>query len=75
MENNNKFFTVGILMMIKNEENSIEISLNSIKDYFQHIIIYDTGSTDNSINILKNICDKNKLMLYLKIGQFTPLKI
>ena len=32
---------VGVLMMIKNEEKSIEVSINSVKDYIKHIIIFN----------------------------------
>jgi glycosyltransferase involved in cell wall biosynthesis len=57
---------VGVLMMLKNEEQTISVSLNSIKDHFKHLIIYDTGSTDNTIEIIKDFCNKNNLILHLK---------
>lgn len=40
-------------MIIKNEELVLERCLSSVKDFVDEIIIVDTGSTDNSINIAK----------------------
>jgi len=56
--------------MIKNEEQSIAVTLNSTKNYFKHIIVYDTGSTDNTIQIVKDCCHKNNQILHLKQGIF-----
>ena len=56
--------------MIKNEAKSISVTLNSTKNYFKHIIVYDTGSTDNTIQIVKECCKKNNQILHLKHGLF-----
>jgi len=61
---------VGVLMMIKNEENSISVSINSVKDYIKHVIIFDTGSTDRTIEIVKETCSANNQELHLKVGVF-----
>ena len=61
---------VGVLMIIKNEEKSIEVSINSVKDYIKHIIIFDTGSTDNTIEVIKITCKANDQKLHLKVGEF-----
>ena len=61
---------VGVLMMIKNEENSIIESINSIKDYIKNLVIFDTGSTDKTIDIIKEFCEKNDMNLHLKCGEF-----
>ena len=61
---------VGVLMMIKNEENSIAVSINSVKDYIKHVIIFDTGSTDRTIEIVKETCAANNQELHLKVGVF-----
>ena len=57
---------IGVLMMIKNEEQSIKTTIDSTKSYFKHIIVLDTGSTDNTIKIVKECCKKNNQILYLK---------
>jgi glycosyltransferase involved in cell wall biosynthesis len=59
--------TVGILIMLKNEETSIHATLESTKTHFEHIIVFDTGSTDNTISIIKQICKKNGQTLHLKV--------
>lgn len=40
-------------MIVKNEEELLPNCLNSIKDAVDEIIIVDTGSTDNTVNIAK----------------------
>ena len=61
---------IGVLMMLKNEEKSIIVSLESIKTHFNTLIVYDTGSTDNTIDIIKKFCLDNKIKLYIKHGVF-----
>jgi len=61
---------IGVLMMIKNEEESIKVSLESIKNYFDTVIILDTGSSDNTINVIREFCKKNNQKLYLKETSF-----
>lgn len=45
-------------LIVKNEEDQIRRCLNSIKDYCDEIIVVDTGSTDNTIDIVKEYTDK-----------------
>jgi len=49
---------LSVAMIIKNEENNLDRALGSIKPYVDEIIIVDTGSTDNSIEIAKKYTDK-----------------
>ncbi|WP_313563059.1 glycosyltransferase family 2 protein [Ruminiclostridium cellobioparum] len=46
--------------IVKNEANNIEKSINSYRDAVDEIIIVDTGSTDNTVEICKN-CGANVL--------------
>jgi glycosyltransferase involved in cell wall biosynthesis len=57
---------VGVLLMLKNEEQSIEATMNSIKDHIEYVIVYDTGSTDKTIDIIKRKCETHNQTLYLK---------
>ncbi len=45
-------------MIVKDEGDFIEKCLNSIKDYVEEIIIVDTGSTDDTVEIAKRFTDK-----------------
>lgn len=56
--------------MVKNESESIELSINSTKKYFDTILVFDTGSTDNTVDIIKQTCARNKQKLHLKQGTF-----
>lgn len=45
---------ISLCMIIKNEEKYLSECLESVKNVVDEIIIVDTGSTDNSIDIAKN---------------------
>lgn len=62
--------TIGLLMMVKNEEKRLHVSLNSIIGQVDALIFYDTGSTDKTIEIIENFAEKHKINLYLKKGTF-----
>lgn len=61
---------LAVLIMVKNEEKSISVTINSIKDLIKNIIVFDTGSTDNTISIIESICKNNSINLHLKCGTF-----
>lgn len=61
---------IGVLLMIKNEEDSIELSINSTSKYIKHVILFDTGSTDNTIKLAQKCCKNNNQILHLKQGIF-----
>ena len=53
--------TLGVALIVKNEEKIIERCLSSVKGIVDKIIICDTGSTDNTIEIIKNFANINKI--------------
>jgi hypothetical protein len=61
---------IGCLMMVKNESKRILVSLNSIVDTVDCLIIYDTGSEDDTKELIVKYCDDNKLSLYMITGDF-----
>lgn len=67
---NRKKPVIGCLMMVKDEEKRIHVSLDSICGIVDCLVIYDTGSTDNTIQIIQNYCEKNKINLYMIQGEF-----
>ena len=42
-------------MIVKNESKNIEKCINSFKDIVNEIIVVDTGSTDNTVELAKNL--------------------
>lgn len=49
-----RFPLISIVIMTFNEERCINRCLNSVKNLADEIIIIDTGSTDNTLNIIKD---------------------
>jgi glycosyltransferase involved in cell wall biosynthesis len=62
---------IGALIMVKNEEKIIQRTIDSLGGYIRHVIVYDTGSTDSTIEMIKKRCKKNKFILHLQVGSFT----
>ncbi len=50
--------TISLFCYVKNEERLLEKALKSIRDIAEELIVIDTGSTDNTVNIAKQIADK-----------------
>jgi glycosyltransferase involved in cell wall biosynthesis len=50
-----------LAMMVKNEENNIIPTLDSVRGKVDYIVIYDTGSTDNTLNVIKKWIDENDM--------------
>lgn len=61
---------IALLMMVKNESKRILVSLESVLGIVDSFVIYDTGSEDNTIEIIENFCEKHKIPLHLKQGEF-----
>jgi len=50
--------TLSALIISMNEEDRITPCLESLKDYADEIIVFDSGSTDETVNIAKQYTDK-----------------
>lgn len=64
---------ISAFIIAKNEEHRIGRAISSIKDLVQEIIVVDSGSTDNTVNIAKNLGAKvihNDWLGYLKQKAF-----
>ena len=62
--------SIAAVLMVKNEEKNIEKTLKSVVGQVDCIVIYDTGSTDETINIIKKFSESQKINLHLKQGIF-----
>ena len=60
LHNYEKPIKVALNMIVKNEEDNICRTLESVKDFCDLYVILDTGSEDNTINTIINYCEKNK---------------
>ena len=61
---------IAVLLMVKNEKKRLNVSLESVKNFADSLVIFDTGSTDNTIQICKDFSDKYNIPLRLKEGTF-----
>ncbi len=61
---------IALIMMLKNEQHRLHVTLNSVIGYVDHIIVYDTGSTDNTLNILNTFSKTHNIPLSVKSGEF-----
>lgn len=57
--------------MVKDEQDSIGMTIRSTKDMVHHVIVYDTGSSDNTLPIITRTCQQNGQELHLSMGTFT----
>ena len=61
---------IAVLIMCKNEQKRLHVTLESIKNFADSIVVFDTGSTDNTLQIYNDFCDKYGIPLRLKTGEF-----
>lgn len=64
--------SLGLVMMVKNEHKRITVSLDSVRDVVDCFIILDTGSDDDTINIIREYSKKYNKPLHLIEQVFTP---
>lgn len=60
-ESNQKKTNICLTMIVKNESAIITRCLDSVKDTVDCICICDTGSTDNTVKIIEEYLEKNKI--------------
>ncbi len=52
---------LGLFMIVKNESSIITRCLDSVKKYIDFVVISDTGSTDNTVELINNYLSENNL--------------
>lgn len=60
---------IAVLVMVKNETKRILTTLESIS-HLDGLFVYDTGSTDNTVEIIENFCKKHEMDCKVKRGIF-----
>ena len=60
-----KSIKVALNMIVKNEQDNILKTLESVKEFCDLFVILDTGSEDDTINIIIKYCEKIRKPLYL----------
>ena len=61
---------LALLMMVKNETKRLHVTLNSILDVVDSIVLYDTGSEDDTLEIAKKFSQENNIPIKIKEGIF-----
>ena len=77
--------TIGMLIMVKNEHRRIHVTLESLltdggddsgrNAYVDALIVYDTGSTDDTVEIIKAFSEKHRINLYMIQGEFVNFSV
>jgi glycosyltransferase involved in cell wall biosynthesis len=65
----------ALVMMLKNEKKRLSVSLESARGLVSDLIVFDTGSTDTTIDILKDFAEREKIKLHLKCGEFVNFEL
>lgn len=61
---------ITVLIMCKNEKKRLYVTLESVKNFADSLCIFDTGSSDNTIQICTDFCEKYNIQLRLKESEF-----
>lgn len=49
---------ISVCMIVKDEEHQLQTCLNSVRPFVEEIVVVDTGSSDATVRIAKDIADK-----------------
>lgn len=61
---------LGAVIMFRNESATMLLTLQSVVGVVDCVCAYDTGSTDNTCELVQQFCEEHKLPLYLIHGTF-----
>jgi len=61
---------IGLVMIVKDEEKRLHVTLESVLGTVSKMFIYDTGSTDKTVEIVRDFSKKHNIPLVLKQGEF-----
>lgn len=61
IETRSKNISLNSIILVKNQENKIRTSIKSALDHSDHLYIFDTGSNDKTVEVIKNLLPNKKL--------------
>lgn len=61
---------LGAIIMHKNESATILITLKSVLGCVDCVVCFDTGSTDDTVEVVQRFCKQHKMPLYVIHGAF-----
>jgi len=67
--------SIAAVLMVRNEEKRIKVTLESVKTSVKGVILFDTGSSDNTINIVKDFTTLYGLRFHLMQGEFVDFSV
>ena len=73
--NSNKNIKIALNMIVRNEQDNIENTLNSVLEFCDLFVILDTGSEDETIQTIIKFCEKHKKSLFLISHPFENFSI
>jgi glycosyltransferase involved in cell wall biosynthesis len=65
----------ALVMMLKNEKKRLSVTLESARGIVSDLIVFDTGSTDTTIDILKEFAERENIKMHLKCGEFVNFEV
>jgi hypothetical protein len=61
---------IAVCMIVKNSERTIRKCLASFRPFVQEVNVYDTGSTDNTVKILRQLASRPGAPIRVKRGEW-----
>jgi glycosyltransferase involved in cell wall biosynthesis len=68
-------FPVTAHMIVRNEDRFVWHAINSVLPLVKQMLIYDTGSTDDTVRIMENLAKKNKKIKFRKFNIKSPTEV
>ena len=61
--------------MVRNEQDTILLTLSSVLDAVDCVVLYDTGSTDQTVELVETFCTHHSMPLHVTRGVFVDFSL